>query len=126
VGLHAHRRSGHRPPGAGVDDGNRPVVDLIEWAEDVRAMICGHYRMTPSQVDEQTPSELREMMDGIDWVNDRAWERAVFGRTGSQKVARELLELSYPHFRVDRVVSVISDDDDEAPQRQRTLSGRRA
>ena len=58
------------------------------------------------------------MLDGIDWVNDREWERAAFLRTGDAS-ARKLFDLSYPHYRTDRVVEVIESEPAEEDPRTR-------
>jgi hypothetical protein len=76
----------------------------------VSPILCGFYRLTPSEVADQTPAELAMMLDGLDWVNDRDWEKAVF-LIANPTAAQELLDLSYPHFRVDpskRVVKSVS------------------
>lgn len=85
-------------------------------------MVCGHYRLTPAVAGSLTPAELRVMLDGLDWTEDRQWERAMLPmleRRGSQ----DLLDLRYPHFRTDPVVEIISPDDDEAPPRAKTFKG---
>jgi hypothetical protein len=38
------------------------------------------------------------MLDGIDWAEDREWERTIYGRT-SQQHAFMLSTLRYPRFR---------------------------
>jgi hypothetical protein len=58
------------------------------------------------------------MLEGIDWMNDREWERAAFQRY-SDEHARELLLRSYPHFRRVRVTEVIRLEAE--PQREKTL-----
>lgn len=78
-------------------------------------MVCAFYRMTPEEVGSQTPGELVTMLDGMDWVSDREWERAMFVRTQDARAARKLLELSYPHYQTDRVVEVIEADHSADP-----------
>jgi hypothetical protein len=45
------------------------------------------------------------MLDGIDWVSDREWERALYQRIPVD-AANDLTSYSYPHFRVPRVISI--------------------
>ena len=74
-------------------------------------IVCGAYQMTPAEVADQTPAELAMMLDGLDWISDRRWERAVFVRSTDAKTAQEILDLSYPRFQVDpskRVVRSVS------------------
>lgn len=66
--------------------------------------------MTPAEVAEQTPSEIQTMMDGLDWVSDREWERALFLRSSGEP-ARDIFELNYPHYKTPRVTKIIRSDD---------------
>lgn len=90
----------------GDADRSRETVEFVAWFDDIESMICGFYRLTPAQVADQTPAELQVMLEGIDWVNDRQWERAAFLKTGSQ----DLFEYNYPHFRTPRVTKIINSD----------------
>jgi hypothetical protein len=69
-------------------------------------VICGHYRQFPAVVGDLTPAELVVMLDGIDWVNDREWVRALFLRTQNEN-AKDLLTLNFPHFRTPHVTEII-------------------
>lgn len=75
--------------------------------------ICGHYRVTPGEIADLTMVELTAMLDGLDWINDREWERALFVRTADSRAASDLLDYNYPHFRTERVVKIIRPDNEE-------------
>lgn len=83
----------------------------MEWFADVAPVICGAYRMTPAEVAEQTPGELQTMLEGLDWVSDREWERALYLRI-EPRHANKLSKFSYPHFRTPRIVATFSSEDD--------------
>lgn len=70
----------------------------------IRPIICGWYRMTPGAVGEQTPLELREMLDGIDYCEDRAWERAILPLS---KDPGDLIRQRFPRYRVDPVAAAM-------------------
>lgn len=72
--------------------------------------------MTPVEVGHLAPVEILEMLDGIDWVNDREWEKALFVRMPDPATALDILEYHYPHFRTDRVVTITRG---ESSRRQR-------
>lgn len=60
------------------------------------------------------------MLDGVDWTEDRAWERAAL--LGMEpRAARNLIDLRYPHFRTDRIVEIIEADEAPTPK-VRTLA----
>jgi hypothetical protein len=67
--------------------------------------------MSPEEAGWLTKNEVLRMLDGIDWANDREWERMVYLRLPAH-LADTLRTLSYPHFRTPRVVQVASSDDD--------------
>jgi hypothetical protein len=62
--------------------------------------------MTPEEVADLTPRDLKSMADGLDWVNDREWERAAFIRMQDPDTASDMLTYAYPHFRTSRVVKI--------------------
>ena len=82
-------------------------------------IVCGYYRKTPAEVADLTRAEVEVMLEGIDWMNDREWERALFQRAGDHRAAQRILDLSYPHFRVDPVVSVIESEPAAASEPKR-------
>lgn len=100
---------------------------MLEWFETIVPIVCGAYSKTPAEVADLTPAEISWMIDGVDWVNDRAWERAIFLKTGSERFARDLLELSYPHFRAggDRIVAIEHPPDEEEPRPPEQVFGRK-
>lgn len=79
--------------------------------------------MTPAEVGHLAPVEIQEMMDGIDWMNDREWERQYFIRTTDGRAAADLFEYSYPHFRSDRVVEIIRSESDDQPPPAKHFKG---
>lgn len=57
--------------------------------------MIGFYRQLPVVIRGLTPGELFDMQDGIDWVNDREWERALFLKTSFDH-GNEILSRSFP------------------------------
>ena len=45
------------------------------------------------------------MLDGVDWVSDREWERTIYQRA-SVDDANDIRAYSYPAFRQPRVISI--------------------
>lgn len=75
-------------------------------------MLCGFYRATPAVLGKLTVAEVLVMIDGIDWVNDRQWERLLFAKAPDRATIEDLWDLNYPHFRHERVTRIIRSDDE--------------
>ena len=43
------------------------------------------------------------MIEGIEWVSDREWLRALFIKQGDFKEANKILRFNYPHFRTPKL-----------------------
>lgn len=61
--------------------------------------MCAVGRLTPLAAEELTAAEIRTVLDGGDWLRDRAWEIAIFQRTHDGDAAVKMLRQHYPSFR---------------------------
>lgn len=78
-------------------------MTVSAWWHAVEPRILGHYRLTPEQAGWLTLDEVERMIDGIEWVSDREWTRALFLKQGDLKEANRILRFNFPHFRTPKI-----------------------
>lgn len=68
-------------------------------------MLVGYYKRIPAELGTLTVVELQGMLEGMDWMNDREWERLMFSKTFDEGTLKNLWAANYPHFRADRAAA---------------------